>query len=241
MKLLAENHEAVETILKIGTTRPRISDDANRIASRLGIMRYLCIADQVRRYCRRGTRLLDLGGGFGKVSFFLKNWGYEVTVFEVKPHYEEVLKRLRIPYSIQQDGDLSIYPDVFLGGLFEAAVLELIEDIRTFIRNVRRILYDGGLYFCGVFPNKKYWLTKMGLSGHSPYTNLRSYGLSDVVSILRQEGFTVLTTEQFQFFPMNLPKINHMVSVLWSLDRMLCRLPYIGRLRNNFNFVLKRL
>ena len=96
MKLLAENHEAVEIILNIGTTRARISDDANQIASRLGSMRYLCISDQVRRYCRRGTRPLDLAGGYGQLPFFLKNWGYEVTVFEVRPHYEEVLKRLRI-------------------------------------------------------------------------------------------------------------------------------------------------
>jgi hypothetical protein len=53
----------------------------------------------------------------------------------------------------------------FFEGLLEVAVLELIDDMRAFIRKARRLLCDGGLYFCGVFPNKNHWFTRMGLRG----------------------------------------------------------------------------
>jgi hypothetical protein len=63
MSLLTENRDAVKRILSIGGERTRVSDDANCIASRLGIVRYLYLADQVRQRCPLGTRLLDIGVG----------------------------------------------------------------------------------------------------------------------------------------------------------------------------------
>jgi hypothetical protein len=54
MNLLAENRHPVETIIAIGIERARLSDETNRIASRLGVVGYLFIAYQVSQYCRPG-------------------------------------------------------------------------------------------------------------------------------------------------------------------------------------------
>lgn len=239
MSLLGENREAVDTILAIGLERAKHSDDANRIASTLGIFRYLYLSDLVRRVCPRNARLLDLGGGYGQLSFFLKNWGYDVTVFEVRSHYETVLAHLGLTYLIQPEGDLSIFHDRSMDAVIEVAVLELIEDKTAFIRNTRRVLRDGGYYFCCLFPNKSYWLSKLGIRGRSEYSSPRDYGPLEISTLFRQEGFVRKQAEFFQFLPMNMVKVNRLVEQIWTIDRTLCHISRIGRLSNMFNLVFK--
>lgn len=240
MRLWAENREQIERILKVGVDQARTHEDAHRIASRLGVMRYLYVADQVRRSCPPTAHLLDIGGGYGQVSFFLQSWGFDVMVFEVRPHYEEILNRLDLPYVMRADGDLSCFANGTYDGVIEVAVLELIRDKQAFIRNALSLLKEGGLYFCFLFPNGKYWVTKMGIRGPNPYASPRTYTPQAVVKLFENEGFKLESAEQFQFLPMNTVKVNSLASLAWKFDRFLCRLPLIGSFANFHNLVFRK-
>lgn len=238
--LLGENRESVEAVLSIGRQYARERDDANRIASRLGIMRYLHLANQVRRLLPAPARLVDLGGGYGQVALFLREWGYDVTVFEIRPHYEASLKRLGLRYLMRPDGDLSAFADGSLDGVVEVAVLELIDDKPGFVRRARRLLRDGGLYFCFLFPNRGYWMPRLGLRGSSPYSSPREFASEDVARFFTDEGFGLLRVDQFQFLPMNRLRVNHLVSGIWGFDRLLCRCPGLRLLSGSFNLTLRK-
>ena len=70
-----------------------IDEDARLERSRHGQMEYITTMHYIRKYAKKGTKLLEIGAGTGRYSIALAKAGYDVTSVELVEHNLEVLKK----------------------------------------------------------------------------------------------------------------------------------------------------
>ena len=70
-----------------------IDEDARLERSRHGQMEYITTMHYIRKYAKKGAKLLEIGAGTGRYSIALAKAGYDVTSVELVEHNLEVLKK----------------------------------------------------------------------------------------------------------------------------------------------------
>ena len=193
----------------------------------------------VQKYSLKTSQILDFGGGYGQITLFLKNSGYNSEVFEIYEFYEPFLNELGVKYKIVPSGDLP-YPPKSIDVFLENCVLQFSKyDPREILLNAKKVLKDDGIYIAGMYLNNDYWLYKLKLKGKSPHFGLKRMSYNEIIQLFKSEGFILIHKEQFQFFPANQIKIDFGYRLIWLLDRMLCKIPFINNYTNSYNMIFK--
>jgi len=205
--------------------------------SKLGIIRYVKKANEIRSYQMEGDKILDWGCGHGQMAYLLHNRGLDVTCFDIdkndsqelpllnlinkKVHYSE--DKIRIPF------DASSFDAVLSSG-----VLEHVEDIALSLKEIYRILKPQGVFYVFAFPNKYSYIEylcskRKGVSHHEV-----KYSRKQLKRELITAGFDVIKIGYDNILPKNffgfdkLRRIIDSLSFYGLLDRILLRLPIVN-------------
>jgi SAM-dependent methyltransferase len=206
------------------------------LLSRLSVLNYIRIADEIKAEMRSGT-ILDWGCSYGQMSFLLQRRGLRVASYDlsleehaaVSPVFPEVMITLgkdpiRIPY---QD---STFDAVLSCGVFE----HVMDQVGS-LAEIRRILRKGGMFFIYNLPQqgsyKEFLLERL----HLGYSHERKYALPKVRELLESQHFRVVRSRRTSLLPQNLAPIpqlrelfNRFAEPLSLLDRALSAIPLVN-------------
>jgi len=143
-----------------------------------------CIVSLIQRwYC--GDCFVDVGAGSGYISMNIMKAGYNVTVFEPIFIRANQCKERGVPtvmcgYFSPDNVKPGSVPAV---GLFD--VLEHIEDDMGFLKSIRELMADEGLFFLTVPAHNKLW------SASDDFCHFRRYSLKTLADLINKCGFEI--------------------------------------------------
>jgi SAM-dependent methyltransferase len=181
---------------------------------------YLYQVEFIRSLCESHFRrslpelaLLDWGCGKGHVSFLLKRLGAQVTSCDycsAETQDEDsafgqdvpIIRDAAIAVDRLVDATQIPYAAESFDGVLSFGVLEHVTDDVSSLKEIRRILRPGGLFFCFNLPYFLSWTQRLiRLAGH-PYHE-RLYSKSLTQSLLDRTGFGLADIWHRQLFPKN--------------------------------------
>ncbi|MBU0671860.1 MAG: class I SAM-dependent methyltransferase, partial [Candidatus Margulisbacteria bacterium] len=165
------------------------TDDNAHLSSKLGIQRYVMMADQIKKILGDG-RILDWGCGAGQMSYLLKNRGLDVTSCDIRSGNRPLLEG--IGQSVQQLTDQVKLPftDASFDAVLSSGVLEHVNDQFASLKEISRILKDGGYFFVYMLPNRYSYVEFISdLLGRGDHPV--KYSLKEIRGIVEQTGFEV--------------------------------------------------
>jgi len=157
----------------------------------------------IEKYKPNG-KILDIGCAKGEFLLVAKNRGWDVFGLEPSPNFAKYANSqygINIHQGTLEDAE---YPDRFFDVVVLNMVLEHIDDPKSFIRHIRRILNDNGFLFIEV-PNTEGLMLKAAaayfkLRGkdwsplisplHYPFHSY-GYNISSIRHLLMGEGFDI--------------------------------------------------
>lgn len=232
--------EAAEHAAKAG--RPHYSAVQNPTTQ--SIYRYLCdfvaaVASE-QFGCKPGDiKILDWGGGKGYATYFLKQQGFDVTLFEMSGFaHKDLWRQLSLPV---KTGDSPTLP--FKDGSFDVVlsfgVLEHVPYDYDALKEVNRLLKDDGLFMCFNLPNQygylHHYAAKRGVRYHD-----RLYTARETRQLLKRAGFNYAGKPwRRQLFPKNSVTYKSWRAWEW-LDLALCRYTPLGLLATSLEFVARK-
>jgi ubiquinone/menaquinone biosynthesis C-methylase UbiE len=175
------------------------------LASKVSVMNYVRIADEICHRLPRGT-VLDWGCGYGQMSFLLQRRGLQVESYDVgdspslaqSPVFPEVTvsrtsEKVQLPFA-----------DNSFDGALSCGVLEHVPDDAASLRELARVVRPGGLLFIYNLPQrtsyKEFLLERM----HIGYTHERKYTLARATALLERTGWRVMSRCRAGMLPQNL-------------------------------------
>lgn len=148
----------------------------------------------------RGSRVLELGCGEGRLGARLRERGLEVHGVEVVPAAAERARAV-LDHVVQGDVETVVldHPDGHFALLLCGDVLEHLRDPWALLRRVRRVLAPGGAIVASV-PNLQYFPVVLGLlrgrfeyrdSGVLDRTHLRFFTRREARALLENTGYRI--------------------------------------------------
>ncbi len=232
----------ITEIIAIFQDRP----DSPHLASRLGVSRYVKMADKIKKILPKG-KILDWGSGCGQMSYLLKNRGFEVTSYEVAAGCRPLLENIGQPVIVGTDPVKLPFPDASFDGVLSSGVLEHVRDDKASLKEISRILKTRGYFLIFMLPNKYSYVEFisdcLGRGDHPI-----KYSVGGIKRLLERDGFKVLATGYQNFFPYNLKGFPPLISRLYHrldnltewLDGLFTRLPLFRSFSTNLWLVVQK-
>jgi 2-polyprenyl-6-hydroxyphenyl methylase/3-demethylubiquinone-9 3-methyltransferase len=101
----------------------------------------------MRKYCRPGARVLDLGCGAGSFSAALHRHGYDVIGLDIAENAVELARQTYPQVCFQvlrADGTIPA-PDQTFAAVWSSEVIEHVFDVGAYLREIHRVLQPNGL------------------------------------------------------------------------------------------------
>ena len=148
-------------------------------------------------------QLLDWGCGMGQVSFLLHEHGFRPTSAD-RPDYPSrlFLERGKLEFfPLEHEYQLPFESESF-HVVTSFGVLEHVPQERESLREIRRILKPGGLFFCVNLPRYFSWTQRIAHMRGNDYHD-RLYRRKNVRKLMAQIDFGILDIWERQIFPKN--------------------------------------
>lgn len=169
-----------------------------------GVVGYRTKADEMERWLQKGMRLLDWGCNYGHMAWLMKMRGMEVAGLDVAEnrHPTPLLDAIGVQPVFVEDPIAIPFEDGSFDAVLSCGVLEHVHDVEASLREVRRILKPGGIFFVYNLPNSLSWIEwvarHMG-SGHD-----RRWTMGAARALLSRHGFDVIVSRREDVSPRNL-------------------------------------
>lgn len=209
------------------------------------------LAQALPDYLKRGRQeieVLDWGCGKGHNAYLLRQAGFRVVaadVAEAAAGGSDSSFRQATPI-LQEQGIAPVplrhaYELPFEDGRFDCVtsfgVLEHVPHERESLREIRRVLKPGGLFYVSFLPYRTSWTQCLDRLSGGDYHD-RLYTRSGVRRLARDAGFEVVGIHLGQLLPKN-PVPRQLSGVLEPLDQLLCRFTPLGLLATNLEVILR--
>lgn len=166
-----------EQLLKIENESERVNrtydifnEDSRLNDSKAARVEFLTTVHYIEKYLKAGDKILDLGAGAGKYSFYFARKGYQVSALELADANIATFRKKLTPKDkidlVQGNAlDLSRYADksfdivLLLGPLYH---LKNDADKLKCISEAKRVCKDGGKIFFAFISNDFVFLTELG-------------------------------------------------------------------------------
>jgi SAM-dependent methyltransferase len=152
--------------------------------------------------------IIDWGGLYGHITMMLKTMGYQKVfnyLLHQTPYYPFFEEQLKIPTLWGQAPNRlnleSNSVDVFISsGVFEHVREDGVGKEEMILREIHRILKEGGFFFIWNLP------AKLGTSEllamiTGKWHHLYRYWKKDIIRLLREANFDILYWDKHKFFP----------------------------------------
>jgi SAM-dependent methyltransferase len=176
----------------------------------------------------RAGNVLDVGPGYGTLSFGLARLGNQVTGLDVTSRAVEHLGERGIPCLLYKANTAFPIPTEAFDAVVASEVLEHVFDTRFFVSEVRRVLRPGGRFVAttpnvaslgcrlslalGKLPWPIEWNADPGMAGH-----IRAFTCTELRRLLAEAGLSDITigSTAAQITPrIRIPGINRILSGL---------------------------
>lgn len=200
------------------------------------------IAEQIFKKPLSEIRVLDWGSGKGHISYLLKKEGFQVTSCDRKDLTDDssfgqetpILLEKSIPV-VPLDQEVRLpFEDHSFEVVVSFGVLEHVQKDADSMREIRRILKPGGVFFVTFLPYSLSWTQRVAhLLGNDYHDRL--YSKKKLCGLAGETGFNVLDIWHGQLFPKN--SLGNS-SRLEKLDRFLTDFTPLGLFATNLEAVL---
>lgn len=210
----------------------------------IGLYNYIRIANDIARQIPAG-RLLDWGAGYGQMTYLLQGRGLQVIPFDIG---DPNLKSLDLPLTnaippvirTQHPTTIPFAPASF-DAVLSCGVLEHVDEfsqpgneIKSLVE-IARLLRPGGKLFIYQLPQRDAWQEATLRRFNLGYSHPRRYTAAEIVQLLEQTGYRVLSIRRANLIPKNLTGMprrlrqiySRFSTLLISLDQILSQLPLL--------------
>lgn len=214
--------------------------DLEHLDAPMGAKNYIRVADAIAKH--RGNSngaFLDWGAGYGQLTWLLKNRGIEVTGYNIeeREHVHEIPELAKLKVMVDKDPVKIHFPDASFVGVSSCGVLEHVADPAGSLREIHRILKQGGYFYLFMLPQKTSWVEKLSEWRGKSVHPIR-YTVHEMKKMLAETGFEIEKLWKFNLIPKNLTGLPHRVKdwygrfhrVLYPLDRALSKIPVLNLL-----------
>ena len=201
---------------------------------------------QVERIVRSLTRdcvhdpaveALDWGCGKGHITYLLRRHGLNVTSCDIESDANDSTFGQETPIVDDQairviplvDAVRLPFPDASFDLVTSFGVLEHVKDDAASLREIRRVLRPGGLFFCSFLPYRGSWTQLAARLAGDGYHD-RLYSKAHARALFNDAGLLIRSLEHEQLLPKNTWRWNLRTD---RFDQMLCRLTPLRLIATN--------
>jgi SAM-dependent methyltransferase len=226
--------------------RRRLSGDVN-IRAAAQRREYAAVVDRIAT--DRPGRVLDWGCGWGLISHELKARGLDVASTDYAPdqpgrrasaHFPDVeIDYLDEPVALP-------FEDGAFDAVLSLGVLEHVADPAASLDELHRVLRPGGTLYVYKLPNRFSWLEwlarRLGMEHHGMRPEDTLYTVESAVALIEAHGFDAREARWANMLPLTLPGrvAAKLGGVVWTLNRLLARIPGLNRLATNVEVIARR-
>jgi SAM-dependent methyltransferase len=212
---------------------------------------YELIADRIAG--DRRAHVLDWGCGAGQMTSLLRERGVEVTAYDFRPGLDapvfEALEHYPAVQAHLSSEPVSLpFTERSFDAVLSCGVLEHVHDPDASLEELKRVLKPGGTVYVYKLPNRQSYLEAIarGLSRldrrvyyHGMEPNDRLYDERSARELLVRHGYRVRELRLANMLPLTVPGpvARALAPVIWTLNRVLARVPGLRRLATNVELV----
>lgn len=225
----------------MSTLQERRGTDVN-LRSGPQMREYEALADRIA--ADRPGRLLDWGCGWGQVTALLRERGVDAHPFDYRADEPEPgeapLERFpEIVCSYSPEPVALPFPDACFDAVLSCGVLEHVRDPDASLAELHRVLRPGGRLYVIKLPNRASWLEwvakRIGLYYHGQLPDDTLWSVAEARAAVARRGFDVRDARLANMLPLTLdhPLAQRLSGPIWTLNRLLARVPLLNRLATN--------
>jgi SAM-dependent methyltransferase len=189
-------------------------------------------------------RVLDWGCGKGQIAYLLRQLGFSVTACDRDDDSDDssfgqdtpIIAEHKINVIPLEDPVRLPFETASFDCVTSFGVLEHVPQDRASLREIRRILKPGGLFYVTFLPYRLSW-TQAVVRLRGNHYHDRLYWRRSLLELARDAGFTVQSLWFGQLFPKHSIPLA-LDPLLEPLDRMLCRYTPFKYIATNLESIL---
>jgi SAM-dependent methyltransferase len=189
-------------------------------------------------------RLLDWGCGWGQVTALLRERGVDVRPYDYRPEEpaagEAPLERYpEIVCTFSPEPVALPFEDGSFDAVLSCGVLEHVQDPAASLAELHRVLRPGGRLYITKLPNRHSYLEwvaqRLGLYYHGQLPHDTLWSPHEARDAAHAQGFEVTGVRLENMLPLTLdhPVAARLAGPIWTLNRLLSRVPILNRLATN--------
>lgn len=213
----------------------------------IGLWNYIRIANDIASQLASKSSVLDWGCGYGQMSYLLKQRGFNVTSYDVRPA-DEVLPNVPLTHEVSiivsQEPTTLPFESTSFDAVLSCGVLEHVDEFSQpgnemkSLAEIHRILNPGGKFLIYQLPQRNAWQESIIRRFKLGYAHPRRYTASEITGMLRETGFTIDHIHRANLIPKNLTGMPGQLRKVYSqfsrqliaADGILCKTPLLNEI-----------
>lgn len=214
------------------------------LSSKAAVLNYLRFADEIKHFLGAGHKLLDWGCGLGQMSWLLERRGLAVASYDVQRAAGRDLLIDSSRLVVGEDPVLLPFSSGTFDAVLSCGVLEHVVDEMGSLKEIKRVLKPGGLFFIYQLP-QRYAYTELINRWRGLWHHPRGYTPQSISRKLEAVGFRVVQRRRANSLPKNLTGLpplarsayNRIARLVDLVDLGLSKVPLLNLLCHSIEII----